>query len=44
MIDSRPLPDPITITTLGNQETVTMADQKFDNDTHGKYNIITTIV
>ena len=44
MLDSRPLPDLITITTLDNQETVTMADQKFDNDTHGKYNIITTIV
>ena len=44
MLDSRPLPDLITITTLDNQETVTMADKKFDNDAHGKYNIIKTIV
>ena len=40
---SRPLADPITITTLHNQETVTMADQKPDNDVQGKYNIMKII-
>ena len=43
MLDSQPLADPITITTLHNQETVTMADQKPDNDVQGKYNIIQII-
>ena len=43
MLNSRPLGDPITITTLHNQETVTMADQKPDNDVQGKYNIIKVI-
>ena len=43
VLDSRPLADPITITTLHNQETVTMADQKPDNDVQGKYNIIKII-
>ena len=35
--------DTITITTLHNQETATMADQKPDNDVQGKYNIIKII-
>ena len=39
VLDSRPLADSITITTLHNQETVTMADQKPDNDVQGKYNV-----
>ena len=43
VLDSRPLADSITITTLHNQETVTMADQKPDNDVQGKYNIIKII-
>ena len=44
VLDSRPLADPITITTLHNQETVTMADQKPDNDVQGKYNVIKIIL
>ena len=43
VLDSRPLADSITITTLHNQETVTMADQKPDNDVQGKYNIMKII-